>query len=126
MQKFRKVGDISIETVIEELHKKDNESIQFSFITKMLNLIDQNSPIFDINVQTVLILEKIVYKKKGSVIDTYNNLFNVYKYLRDDRNINACLTKFDNVFSDFSGKIGEVKKIDFLLWCGGKLPPENS
>ena len=51
---------------------------------------------------------------------TYNNLFSVYKYLIANRTIKECLNKFDNVFNDFNGKIAEVKKIDFLLWCAGK------
>jgi len=122
MQKFREVENVSIETIIQELHKEKNESIQFSFITKMLNLINQNNPIFDINVSTVLKLEKIDYKKRESVMATYNNLFSVYKYLIANRMIKECLIKFDNVFNAFNGKIAEVKKIDFLLWCAGKIP----
>lgn len=120
MQKFRDVENVSIETIIRELHEEENASIQFSFITKMLNLINQNNPIFDFNVSTVLKLGEIDYKKRESVMATYNNLFSVYKYLIANRTIKECLNKFDNVFNDFNGKIAEVKKIDFLLWCAGK------
>jgi hypothetical protein len=124
MQKFREVENVAIETIILELHKEESESIQFSFITKMLNLINQNNPIFDINVSRVLKLGEIDYKKKESVIDTYSNLFSVYKYLHNDSMMREYLTKFDNAFNAFNWKIGEVKKIDFLLWCAGK-PAKN-
>ena len=124
MERFRDVKDVSIETIIQELHEDENETIQFSFITKMLNLINQNNPIFDFNVSTVLKLEKIDYKNRGSVVNTYNNLFSIYKYLIANSILRECLTRFDSVFNTFNGKIAEVRKIDFLLWCAGK-PPEK-
>ena len=117
MQEFRDKKDIKISTIIKELHKEPDEPIQFSFITKMLNLINPNNPIFDVNVSAVLKLSKT---KEQSVIDIYNRLCSYYSYLVNNETITLCLIEFDKAFDIYANKLSTIKKIDFLLWCAGK------
>lgn len=100
---------------------------QFSFITKLLNTIFWDFPIYDKYVD-------IAFRFNRSAIETNkmfeecNNIIehisNTYKEIYDKKLIEHTLVKFNNKFGSY--EIPFVKKIDFFVWALGKILEEDS
>ena len=116
-----------LKQILLELHKiltlKNKNSIQFSFATKLLHTLDNNNPIFDKEVKTVLC--KAVYGKNPeekikSCLKTYQFLKNIYFELLQDEKIREVIKRFREKF-DNKNEISNVKALDFIIWSLGKL-----
>jgi len=116
--------NINLNQVIE-LNKKmlSENKFQFSFTTKMLNLINHEYPIYDYNVDNVL---KIGYyskinTKKGKkyeiALKVYEELNKFCNDAKSDVNIICSVEAFDRKFSQYKASLSWTKKLDFLLWA---------
>jgi len=107
---------------------KGENTIQFSFATKLLHTIDNDKPIFD---SGVAILTNI--KPKGSdrntkirsCIEIYDSLEKLYEELKEDDKIKKLISKFRSKFKVDDEKISDTKVLDFIMWSLGKLKKEK-
>ena len=106
--------------------RKNLDSIQFSFVTKFANTIDNKYPIYDSEIIRLFNFKQPYYlKDKNEKIDKYLEQYSyitstVQELLLNDE-INCILNSLNNSFGESSTKMGEVKKLDTLMWGVGKV-----
>ncbi|MDK2065432.1 hypothetical protein PT447_10890 [Aliarcobacter butzleri] len=110
--------------------RKDLNSIQFSFATKLANTIDCNYPIYDSEVIRLFNFKQPYYlKDKNEKIDKYleqyDHILFTTKELILNEEINIILNSLNNFFGESSAKMGKIKKLDTLMWGVGKVLNEN-
>lgn len=118
----------SMEAVCKDLyeikrHKGDN-SLQFSFVTKMANTIFEDMPIYDSEVASMYgfkppTTEKDLDKKLEKLMGFYDMLTTDYQEKVNDVELNAVFDLFDTRFGDRQMPV--YKKLDFIVWSAGKL-----
>ena len=127
LENNRDGNSINIENIVATLHKypnrKGQNSLQFSFVTKMANMIDDVKPIYDSEVARMFQFNAPPYTKTfqarlAAYLDFYKKLEEVY------REIISC-NKLRSVFGEFESALENVhllsdtKKLDFLVWSAG-------
>ena len=106
--------------------RKNLDSIQFSFVTKFANTIDNKYPIYDSEIIRLFNFKQPYYlKDKNEKIDKYLEQYSyitstVQELLLNDE-INCILNSLNNSFGESATKMGEVKKLDTLMWGVGKV-----
>lgn len=134
LEKNRGGNWINIETIVAALHKYPNrkrqKSLQFSFVTKMVNMIDDAKPIYDSEVARMFQFNTPPYTKTfqerlADYLKFYKKLEEVYK------EIISC-NKLFTVFGDLESALENVhflsdtKKLDFLVWSAGKIKNQKN
>jgi uncharacterized protein YutD len=120
----------NIKDVCKDLYeirnRKGSKSLQFSFATKLANTINASLPIYDSEVAKMYDYKPPAPNK--SFDDRISLLLKFYEFLVGDysRIINEGVLKrtfdaFDNRFPDYSHRINQNKKLDFIVWSAGKL-----
>ncbi len=119
----------NLEKILNELyeipnHKKQN-SIQFSFATKLIHTIDTTKPIFDSLVGAMLeqkVKGRTKEEKIQSCIKIYKVLQNVSQTCLKDRDLQKILKAFRIKFGvSEKRELSDEKIFDFLLWGLGKI-----
>lgn len=126
LESYKKRKDFNYLEILSQLYeipnKQKNNTFQFSFVTKMCNIIDNTRPIFDSNVIKVLNLKKTYKKgfneKYSFYTDQYSEIEILYKKIFDENLLQKSLLKFDKTFPQ--NRLTVNKKIDFILWSEGK------
>jgi len=123
-----------LEKILEELYKipnrKDQNTIQISFATKLLHTLDNDKPIIDAEVSQVF--PKIKAKTGGSkeekikfCLKIYEELKNIFLNLLQDEEIRKIISKFRFKFNVNRENISDIKVLDFIIWSLGKLKKEK-
>ncbi len=117
----------NLEFILNELHKipreRGDNTVQFSFATKLLHTIDNSKPIFDDEV-SVVIHKKVAGKNKERIESArkiYAYLENFYSEFIGNVKIQKVIKKFKSKFDIDAKRISEQKILDFLIWSLGKL-----
>lgn len=116
---------ISISNRLDQFIRLNNtKSFQFSFISKMLNTIDVNSPIWDSEVRLVFKFSTIQPKlplneKIKMAIGQLTYMKDVYKEIEDSNELNIIIQEFDKKYG--AKAMSFNKKLDFILWSAGKI-----
>jgi hypothetical protein len=126
LESYKKIKDFNYLEILCQLYeipnKQKNNTFQFSFVTKMCNIIHNNKPIFDGNVIKVLNLKKTYKKgfneKYSFYIEQYSELEILYEKIFYENLLQKSLLNFDKKFP--KNKLSVNKKIDFILWSEGK------
>lgn len=110
--------------------RKDKNSIQFSFATKLANTIDENFPIYDSEIIKLFNFRQPYYlKDKDEKVDKYMEQYNYIlfssKTLILDNDILKILNSMDKIFGSSCVKMGKIKKLDTLMWGVGKVLNEK-
>lgn len=110
--------------------RKDKNSIQFSFATKLANTIDENFPIYDSEIIKLFNFRQPYYlKNKDEKVDKYMEQYNYIlfssKTLILDKDILRILNSMDKIFGTSCVKMGKIKKLDTLMWGVGKVVNEK-
>jgi|SRR5271155_3815043 hypothetical protein len=130
LEESRNIREIDLRRLVEELYaipnRKGQQSLQFSFVTKLANTANRQYPIYDGEVASVfgfrvpdnhgtfdLRLEKymIFYAK---VRDIYSEILNG-NLLQEPRRT------FRQIYAAPSERIPDIKVLDFIFWSAGKL-----
>lgn len=136
LQDYRSHIDYSNETILEIATRLDKfqtlrntKSFQFSFITKLLNTLDVNSPIWDSEVRTVFNFPPIPYIQKKvktnlefkvkNAIEQLNYMKVIFKEIEESDDLKEVVKEFDEKYK--TQNLSFNKKIDFLLWSTGKI-----
>ena len=116
----------NLETILNELYEiktlKNQNSMQFSFATKLLHTLDNNLPIYDNQVKKTLGLldpynvQDTPYKKKKKLLAYYENLKVIYRQLLEEARIKKLIDDIRKYFGWTASQINDVKILDFILW----------
>lgn len=128
MQIHRGMDSFDVRSILDVLYQISNQkgqnTIQFSFVTKMMNTINDNAPIYDNEVRKVFGFNRPSYSmSKEKRIDEYlhqlAHISHAYSTILNQFQDNSALKRFDQRFQNV--QIGQVKKLDFIMWSAGKM-----
>ena len=123
--------DSDIRKIIKNLSKYPRigkgkkEHLQFSFTTKLLNTINRKYPIYDSKVATLFkgfrapLYRGDLEERIDKYLKRYTHLKAFYKQNIDTKEIRKIISLFDKKFKN--NEISDEKKLDFILWAGGKI-----
>ena len=108
-------------------NRKGQLSIQFSFITKMLNILDDSQPIFDSQVANIFNFSETSYSQNRDERITaftfqLNQICAVYKDILEKNKLQSTIELFKIKFP--TANISEIKILDFIFWQAGKQKPK--
>ena len=120
-----KQADLKI--ILSELYKiptlRGKNSIQFSFATKLLHTINNDSPIFDSMVGKIIKMDvkgNNKDEKINSCIEIQNYLKESYKKLITDAKIQQAISDFRTKFGVEIKEMSDTKILDSIIWSLGK------
>ena|SRR3989344_2567941 len=110
---------------LSELPNRQNQNtVQFSFATKLLHTIDDSKPIFDAKVSVVVhkaVTGSSVEEKIESAEKLYNDLENLYLGLIENEKVREVIKGFKSRFGLGPKNMTEQKILDFIIWSLGSL-----
>lgn len=119
---FQDIKDkkLSFELIITHLEQSLGR-VEPSFSSKMLATINPEMPIWDSKVLNCLGLENAWDSQRTvkNAIDIYNQIVEWYKEYLKTEEAKHNIKVFDMWFPQYTKKISDVKKIDYILWCKG-------
>ena len=130
MEEARNSGNLDFSYLAKELFKypnrKGNNSLQFSFISKLANTVDASYPIFDSEIGGLYGFRTPYNYKEFEVrlseyLTFYAKLKSDYNNVLKENVLKPAFEKFESTFSPKNKPIPDIKKLDFLLWSAGKL-----
>jgi hypothetical protein len=107
----------------------EQKSFQFSFITKLLNTINNEIPIWDTRIREVFLFNKLpnskieIQKRISVAWEQLSILISDYEFINNNNLLDDVLIEFDKKFKNNGLTIN--KKIDFLFWSVGNLIKED-
>lgn len=112
--------------------KKKLTSSQFSLLSRMANLIDDTSPLYDNNIASLFNFDPPTQTKLDSRerLNVYMELFrevrSVYSDLIDEKMIRDLIMVFKIKLKDYGDyKVSPLKRIDFMVAAAARLKHDN-
>lgn len=125
MQAARDDGPADIRTVASELKRfktlRNCESLQFSFITKLVSMVDPTRPIWDYKVARLLGMAANASGQYETKLDTLLSRYEVLSSVADA--LSRCElgghleAKFRQKYGVNASEMSTAKVIDFLMWA---------
>ncbi len=105
--------------------RKDKNSIQFSFATKLANTIDSSYPIYDSEVIKLFNFKQPYRFEKDRKIDVYLEqyqyiLFSSNELIKNEK-ILTIFDEMNELFGNSCIDMSNIKKLDILMWGVGKV-----
>ena len=127
LEQNRNEKQLDFEKVLRRLYsfpnRKGQNTLQFSFATKMFNTIDDIMPIYDSEVAKMFSMSRPYQSefeiKLDKYLDQLDKIQNSYEQIINQNLLPKTIGLFDQVFKD--NKLSEMKKLDFIFWSAGKI-----
>ncbi len=128
MNKYYQEGNINIDDIVkllyQEKNRKGQESLQFSFSSKLLHTLDNSFPIYDSEISFLFEFKRPYSSKDFSErMKTYKTQYEELKFTYETIISHKLLTNqieiFKNKYKNY--QVPDIKILDFLLWRAGKL-----
>lgn len=104
-------------------NRKGQKTFQFSFVTKMLNTIDDSKPIYDSKVAKMFSLSRPYQTDFDIKLKKYlaqlAQIQKGYETIVEQNLLPKTIELFEQNFKDH--KLSEMKKLDFIFWSAGKI-----
>lgn len=116
-------GKVLLEELFKIKRKKGDHSMQYSFVSKMLNLLDEDHPIIDKHVKKILKIKPLL---KGSNEEKLKWYEETVEKIRHEYAIFLKVPAIRAALGELERRIQEIKplsstrKLDFLLFYAGK------
>lgn len=116
-------GKALLENLYKIKRKKGDHSMQYSFVSKMLNLLDEDHPIIDKHVKNILKIKPLL---KGSNEEKLKWYEETVRKIRDEYAIFLEVPAIRAALGELERRIPEIRplsstrKLDFLLFYVGK------
>jgi hypothetical protein len=128
MQSARNDSDIDINSICRRLYlfpnRKGQNTLQFSFVTKLANMLDEKLPIYDSEVAAIYNFKPSQSKNLDVKIDRllnfYEELCQSYTNLVDHSDMQPVFELLHNSIEG-SSNLSLAKQLDFIIWSAGKL-----
>lgn len=127
MEEYRHLKNIDIDVIVNRLYKfkraKGDNSVQFSFATKLIHTIDHNYPIYDSEVARVFGFSTYYLKDKARKLERFikwhNYIKETYHEILSKKTLEHTMQLFDEKYPN--NDLSNTMKIDFIFWTTGKL-----
>lgn len=127
MEEYRGSDNVNPHEIVMRLYNferiKGDNSIQFSFTTKLINTVKNDYPIYDAEIAKVFGFSKYnlkdLEKKINKYLDKHRIIYDTYNKIIKDKLLANTLEKFDEKF--YENNLTNIKKIDFVIWACGKI-----
>jgi hypothetical protein len=127
LEQNRSEKQFDFEKVLRRLfsfpNRKGQNTLQFSFATKLFNTIDDKMPIYDSEVAKMFSLSRPYQTEFEIKLDKYLDQLNIiqkgYEQITDQNLLPKTIDLFDRKFE--KNKLSEIKKLDFIFWSAGKI-----
>ncbi len=104
-------------------NRKEQDTLQFSFVTKLFSTIDDKMPIYDSKAAKMFSLSRpyqIEFEiKLDKYLDQLDIIQNGYQQITEQNLLPKTIGLFDREFKN--NKLSEMKKLDFIFWSAGKI-----
>ncbi|GGP26837.1 hypothetical protein [Silvimonas amylolytica] len=129
MQDAKEAGRADLVSIVKELWKfpnrKGQQSLQFSFATKLAATVDPRLPIYDAEVASLFGFQPPHPSKPFEVrLDTYLSFYcklrRLYEQTLTNNQLNFTRTLFREKFTCNEAQVSEQKALDFIFWAAGK------
>lgn len=134
LQTIRNDQSVDISAIVEHLYlfpnRKGQNSLQFSFATKMINIIDDSEPIYDSEVAKIFNFRP-PYHSKGfnkrleSFIKFQRFLKKSYSEVLETKTLKPAFEIMKKELRNVE-LLPETKMLDFLFWSGGKVKSKSA
>lgn len=127
MEEYRKQTSIDPIDIVKRLYPfkrlKGDNSIQYSFATKLINTINPEYPIYDSEIALVFRFPVHYIKDINKRLERYQQqqacIIDTYKNIIESKCLKTTLKLFDERFK--GNDLSVNKKLDFIVWSTGKL-----
>lgn len=128
LEEYKNQKEFSFRDILQRLYdipcKRKINTFQFSFATKMLNMINEQMPIYDSEVAKMFgFVRPYISSSFDEKLEIYRNQYEkikkTYKEILDQHLLQKANVCFDRKFKEYG--INEIKKLDFIFWSAGKL-----
>jgi len=128
MQEYRTKENFDFATILARLmgfvNFLERPTFQFSFTTKMQNMINNDKPIYDNEVAKVFLFNRpkpgLAFDEKLDIyLSQLQNIEQTYSTILANNSLKNVLTLFDKKFAH--NNLGQIKKLDFIIWSAGKI-----
>jgi hypothetical protein len=135
MEEARDSADVDLAGIVGRLrtirNRKGQESLQFSFVTKLANTVNPRYPIYDYQVaQCFGFTAPYNYKtwevRLGEYLNFYTRLRAFYENALATGSMKDLLDRFRIVYAPKACRIPPVKMLDFVFWSAGRNVPIRS
>ena len=119
MEEHKNNESLTFDTVLDHLYRKAG-SIEGSFASKLLSMINPDMPVMDSRVLEILDIKRVRHTNPEKWIErnriAYEEICTWYKDRFKSGKAAEWIKLFDEQYPDAKGKITDVKKIDLILW----------
>lgn len=127
LENVRYQEEYDLEKLVRELKDEEKEKFQFSFVTKLLNIMnDSKYPIYDSYVVKAFglyyIPQRTDEEKIKQYMDHYKIITNVYDVLITE---NADKIKLFKRIFNTSEQLSDMRILDLIIWKKGELMVKN-
>lgn len=127
LQTERATSQPDLKAILERLrhyhNRKGQENVQFSFLTKLANTINNNYPIYDSEVARVFGYSRPTDRdfniKVGKYLKQFDHIKHSYEQIVSAGLLSQTIVLFDIKFNDHD--LSPMKRLDFIFWSAGKL-----
>jgi hypothetical protein len=132
MEEARGSAEVDLAGIVGKLraipNRKGQESLQFSFVTKLANTVNPSYPIYDYKVaQCFGFTAPYNYKtwevRLEEYLDFYGRLRAFYETALATGSMKCFIDRFMSVYAPKACRIPPVKILDFIFWAAGKGMP---
>lgn len=122
--------EISLETLVRKLYdfpgRNKRRGLQFSFVTKLANMINPDYPIYDSEVAKVFRFRppassRPLEDRLADYLKFYATMRSTYAEILKNNLLEQPRLTFRHKYTVHEAKIAEVKVLDFIFWSAGKL-----
>ena len=105
---------------------KGQQSLQFSFVSKLANTVNPSYPIYDAEVGKVFSFrkpssDKTFHVRLNKYVAFYNKLRSIYAEIINGNLLRQPREMFRDIYAAPPQRIPEIKVLDFIFWSAGKL-----
>ena len=132
LEQNRNEKQFDFEKVLRRLYsfpnRKGQNTLQFSFVTKLFNTIDDKMPIYDSEVAKMFSLSRPHQTEFEIKLDKYLVQLDIiqqsYEQIAKQNHLPKTIEIFDREFEN--NELSETKKLDFIFWSAGKINTTNN
>ena len=127
LEQYRNEKQFDFAKVLRRLYsfpnRKGQNTLQFSFATKMFNTINDSMSIYDSEVARMFSMSRPYQSEFEIKLDKYLNQLDkiqtTYEQIIEQNLLPKTTRLFDQEFKN--SKLSEMKKMDFIFWSAGKV-----
>jgi hypothetical protein len=130
LEESRNLSEVDLASLVKELYSipnlKGQQSLQFSFVTKLANTVNRQYPIYDSEVGKVFGFRapannKVFEARLNEYLTFYAKLRVAYSEILTKNLLQEPRRIFRQIYAAPPGRISDVKVLDFIFWSAGKL-----